>query len=154
MQFVTRLPPEAAAITAAFLESANGVRESLYVIKFLVNFDAVSNNLSGGLLIVQLTLCRHMARDEMNMISEDAWDAEIWGAAQASPSGFPRPKLFFLFGKDDHWVSNETRNDLIKIRAGEENWRPRMEIDEVENWPHAFSISESRGRSILLSHER
>jgi hypothetical protein len=78
----------------------------------------------------------------MATITEDAWDAEIWGAVHPSPTGFSRPRMFFLFGKADHWVANETRNDLIKARAGHEHWRPQMEVDEVEDWPHAFSISE------------
>jgi len=82
-----------------------------------------------------------MAKQEMATISSDAWDAEIWGAAHPTSSPFPRPKLFFLFGDNDHWVANETRDELIRARAGDEDWKPQMEVDEVEGWPHGFSIS-------------
>ena len=94
-----------------------------------------------------------MARDEMVTIRSDVWDTEIWGAAHQSPSPHPRPKLRFLFGQNDHWVADETRDDLIRARAfGEdhdgsggngikktEHWKPRMEVDE--GWPHGFCIS-------------
>ena len=92
-----------------------------------------------------------MARDEMVTIRSDVWDTEVWGAAHQSPSPHPRPKLRFLFGQNDHWVADETRDDLIRARAfGEdydgsgikkiEHWKPRMEVDE-EGWPHGFCIS-------------
>lgn len=96
-----------------------------------------------------------MARDEMQQITTDAWDAEIWGAAHPSPHPHPRPVLRFLFAKQDHWVADETRDDLIKARGtvaggsvdGEEDeveeWKPVMEIDEDEGWPHGFCIKHS-----------
>lgn len=111
---ITRFPSSASSVTAAFLKSPQGVRESL-----------------------------HMAKQEMATITADTWDAEIWGAAHSSTSLIPRPRLFFLFGKEDHWVANETRDELIRMRAGEEGWRPKMEIDTVEGWPHGFSIKHS-----------
>jgi len=83
-----------------------------------------------------------MARDEMVTITHDNWDAEIWGAA-TSPPGQPRPKLFFYFGRDDHWVADATRDELVAVRAyrgdGGEGWRPKMEIDE-RGIPHGFCI--------------
>lgn len=86
-----------------------------------------------------------MARDEMLSITTDAWDDEIWGAAHPSPSDSPRAQLRFLFGKEDHWVANETRDDLIRTRASNGNdegdsWKPKMEVDEEHGWPHAFCI--------------
>ena len=105
-------PPDAARTTAGFLKSRHGVRQAL-----------------------------HMAHDEMVSITHDAWDAEIWGAADPSPLGIPRPKLFFLFGKDDHWVADETRDELIKLRGRneDEQWKPLMEVDET-GLPHGFCI--------------
>lgn len=85
--------------------------------------------------------CRHMAKDEMNEITEDRWDEDVWGAATESES--PRPKLIFYFGKRDHWVADHTRDELIAARAyqdGGEEWKPRMLIDE-EGIPHSFPIS-------------
>lgn len=118
-------PADAAHVTASFVKSANGVQQAL-----------------------------HMARDEMLQITTDEWDAEIWGAAD-SPSS---PILRFLFAESDHWVANETRDKLIEARGrvvsssdqdgcGEgdvvEEWRPIMEIDEKEGWPHGFCIKHS-----------
>lgn len=73
----------------------------------------------------------------------------------------------FLYAKEDHWIADESRDDVIRVRgvrvdkAGkrvsggdgeadellgrerEEEWKPRMEIDEVEGWPHGFCIRHS-----------
>lgn len=110
-------PPDAARTTAEFLKSPHGVRQAL-----------------------------HMATDELQTITHDAWDAEVWGAADPSPVGVARPKLFFLFGKEDHWVADETRDELIKARGraraekrDEEKWKPVMEVDE-SGIPHGFCI--------------
>ncbi|EKG16170.1 hypothetical protein MPH_06607 [Macrophomina phaseolina MS6] len=117
-------PPDAAAATAAFLKSPHGVRQAL-----------------------------HMARDELQLITHDAWDADIWGAAEQSPVGVARAKLFFLFGAKDHWVGDEGRDELIKTRArgggksgrggakGAEKWKPVMEIDKA-GIPHGFCVGE------------
>lgn len=82
-----------------------------------------------------------MGADEMRCIKCNTWDDEIWGAAHISPLGIPRPKLFFYFGDDDHWVADRTRNDLISLRGRgvgqEEAWKPKMEIDHL-GIPHAF----------------
>ncbi|KAF2868306.1 hypothetical protein BDV95DRAFT_500445 [Massariosphaeria phaeospora] len=111
-------PADAARVTAAFLKSRHGVRQAL-----------------------------HMAGDEMRMITSDRWDAEIWGAAHPSAHLHPRPKLRFLFGGEDHWVANETRDDLIKARGmndtANEAWKPIMEVDEEHGWPHGFCIRHS-----------
>ncbi|KAK7709106.1 hypothetical protein SLS57_008832 [Botryosphaeria dothidea] len=107
-------PSDAARVTAEFLKSPHGVQQAL-----------------------------HMARDELASINHDAWDAEVWGAADPSAVGAPRPKLFFLFGQQDHWVADETRDELIKARGrgrkDAEKWRPLMEVDE-SGIPHGFCI--------------
>lgn len=119
IQVFMSFPKDAASVTAAFVKSKHGVRQAL-----------------------------HMARDEMYQITSDTWDSEIWGAARPSPVHPSRPVLRFLFGKEDHWVANETRDDLIRARASsssesESNWKPKMEIDEHEGWPHGFCIKHS-----------
>lgn len=93
-----------------------------------------------------------MARDEMFQIDTDIWDEEIWGAAASEPATkhlHPRPILRFLFGKQDHWVADATRDALINNRGRYEfavgnqpvdEWKPIMEIDEREGWPHGFCI--------------
>jgi hypothetical protein len=82
-----------------------------------------------------------MGADEMRSITANKWDTELWGAAHPSSSGIPRPKLFFYFGKNDHWVAERTRDDLMEVRGrnggkGDE-WKPKMEIDGL-GIPHAF----------------
>ncbi|CAI6333252.1 unnamed protein product [Periconia digitata] len=120
---VMRFPADAAHTTASFVKSASGVRQAL-----------------------------HMARDEMLQITTDDWDEEIWGTAeQGQYEGLPSPILRFLFAKSDHWVANETRDELMKARGAVsgregdvvEEWRPIMEIDEKEGWPHGFCIKHS-----------
>ena len=108
-----------------------------------------------------------MARDEMQQMTSDKWTDEIWGAAHTSSHEQPRPILRFLYAKEDHWIADESRDDVIRVRgvrvdkAGkrvsggdgeadellgrerEEERKPRMEIDEVEGWPHGFCIRHS-----------
>jgi len=127
-----------------------------------------------------------MARDEMDEITEDRWEDDIWGSvlrdtgtssSSSSAKGAVEatvmehhdpPKLFFLFGRTDHWVADHTRDELMAARgtvkagrsssmrneedrqglledqehsrAGAE-WRPFMEIDE-SGVPHGFCIRE------------
>lgn len=113
---ITGMPARAAAITAAFLSSDTGVKAALA-----------------------------MARDEMRLITADRWDNEVWGTEYESEIGEQRPKLFFYFGEDDHWVADHTRDNLIaargRIREGEE-WKPVMEIDDL-GIPHGFCIRHS-----------
>ncbi|CBY00923.1 hypothetical protein LEMA_P020530.1 [Plenodomus lingam JN3] len=116
-------PQTAAHTTAHFLKSPHGIHQAL-----------------------------HMARDEMFQIDTDIWDEEIWGAGAGAPRSkhpHPRPVLRFLFAKRDHWVADATRDALISGRGrveggvypnGVEEWRPLMEVDEREGWPHGFCI--------------
>lgn len=115
-------PDDAAHTTASFVKSPYGIQQAL-----------------------------HMARDEMFQIDTDIWDEDVWGAAAPSKSGHPHPRpiLRFLFAQKDHWVADGTRDQLIRARGrgsveqvGEE-WKPIMEIDERENWPHGFCINHS-----------
>lgn len=122
-------PDDAAHTTTSFLKSPFGVQQAL-----------------------------HMARDEMFQIDTDIWDEDVWGAAAEAPKSkhpHPRPTLRFLFAKKDHWVADETRDALIRTRgrysAGNvqevdglgEDWKPVMEVDEREGWPHGFCIAHS-----------
>lgn len=119
-------PEDASQITASFVKSPYGIQQAL-----------------------------HMARDEMFQIDTDIWDEEIWGAAASEPATkhpHPRPILRFLFAKKDHWVADATRDALINSRGrysygdveeveGQgENWKPIMEVDEREGFPHGFCI--------------
>jgi hypothetical protein len=88
-----------------------------------------------------------MGADEMRKINSDKWDDEIWGAAHPPKHGVSRSKLFFYFGKKDHWVADTTREDLMKLRGRsrgvkDDEWRPKMEIDD-RDIPHGFCICTS-----------
>jgi hypothetical protein len=120
-------PSDAAHTTASFVKSPHGIQQAL-----------------------------HMARDEMFQIDTDIWDEDIWGASASEPATqhkHPRPILRFLFAREDHWVADATRDVLIRSRGrfrngsgvdeveGQgENWKPVMEVDEREGWPHGFCI--------------
>lgn len=114
IRLITRFPDHAARTVQAYLQSEMGVRETL-----------------------------HMARDEMNEITVDKWDDDVWGSAASSDHA--RTKLYFYFGENDHWVANRTRDDLLATRAYEagtaEHWKPRMESDQ-NGIPHGFCMSE------------
>jgi pimeloyl-ACP methyl ester carboxylesterase len=136
IQTLLSFPSAGAAVTAAFLKSPHGIHSAL-----------------------------HMARDEMLQMTSDKWTDEIWGAAHASSHAHPRPILRFLYAKEDHWIANETRDEVVRTRGvrvdargerigggegeadslleGGEEWKPRMEIDEVEGWVHGFCIRDS-----------
>lgn len=113
VRLVTRMPKNAAAVTTAFLKSPMGIRSAL-----------------------------SLACDEIETITTDKWSDEIWGAMHPSPTGVPRPRLYFFFGEEDHWVSGKTRDELILMKGGEEEWRPKMEVDTT-GLPHGFCIEHS-----------
>lgn len=128
VSFITGFPGDASHTTAQFLKSPFGVQQAL-----------------------------HMARDEMFQIDTDIWDEDVWGAAASEPASqhpHPRPILRFLFAQKDHWVADETRDALIRTRGRYatmsdvdevdgvgENWKPIMDVDEREGWPHGFCIA-------------
>ena len=101
-----------------------------------------------------------MAKDELESITEDKWDEDIWGIEHVdSDSKVEIPKLVFYFGKQvscqdrpipnnahvaqDHWVSNHVRDELIAARGQGEgeisNSKPLMMIDD-NGVPHSFCI--------------
>jgi hypothetical protein len=80
-----------------------------------------------------------MAADEMRTITSDKWNDDVWGVATA---GEPLAKLFFYFGQNDHWVADQTRDEIIAARGRKEGHGPTMLVCE-EGLPHAFCLSES-----------
>ncbi|KAL4992007.1 hypothetical protein BDW68DRAFT_118105 [Aspergillus falconensis] len=114
---VMRSPPEDAVdATMRFLRSRFGVREAL-----------------------------HMAIDEMRTITSDKWSDDVWGASRATDgevqSEFESPtRLFFYFGRNDHWVAEKTREEILAARGGMQAGRgPRMIVCK-ESVPHAFCL--------------
>jgi pimeloyl-ACP methyl ester carboxylesterase len=117
-------PSHALETTCSFLKSRGGVRQALYVISFVVMNWA---NLQG----------RHMAADEMRTITSDRWSDDVWGVAKAHE---PITRLFFYFGRNDHWVAERTRDEIVALRGRDGG--PTMVVCE-EGLPHAFCLSES-----------
>lgn len=84
---------------------------------------------------------RYMAISEMEVITSDKWSDDVWGISTASE---PLTKLFFYFGRNDHWVADLTRDEIIQVRGGKKMTmnRPEMFVCE-EGVPHAFCLSAS-----------
>lgn len=83
-------------------------------------------------------VARHMAADEMRTITSDKWSDDVWGAASARE---PIAKLFFYFGRNDHWVADQTRDDIVAVRGQKGGQAgPTMVVCE-EGLPHAFCLS-------------
>jgi hypothetical protein len=83
-----------------------------------------------------------MAADEMRTITSDKWTDDVWGVAHARE---PLTKLFFYFGRNDHWVAEKTRDEIVEMRGcrqGAGELGPRMFVCE-DGLPHAFCLSKS-----------
>lgn len=72
----------------------------------------------------------------MQTITYDKWTDDIWGMPSVRE---PLAKLFFYFGRNDHWVAERTRDEIIAIR-GRTKDGPRMVVCE-DGLPHAFCLS-------------
>jgi len=119
--------------TVAFLRSVKGVRQAL-----------------------------EMAGDEMRTIREDKWGEEVWGAAnivmygrkkdgdvveEGKSQGTRTAELVFYFAKTDHWIADQTRDDLLRLRGRldreGEDWKPRMVVDQEDGLVHGWCIGQS-----------
>lgn len=117
---VLGMSPHAVEATTRFLTSRDGVLQAL-----------------------------HLGMDEMAVISDEAWAEELWEIAdEAVAHAHEVPKFFIFFGKHDHWVANECRDDFIvrreeHARRGEvpkhKRGRTRIVVDEGD-LPHDFCI--------------
>ncbi|KAJ5199103.1 Protein of unknown function DUF2305 [Penicillium cf. griseofulvum] len=82
----------------------------------------------------------YMAADEMRTITSDKWSDDVWGAASARE---PITKLFFYFGHNDHWVADQTRDEIVAVRGQKGGQAgPTMVVCE-EGLPHAFCLKHS-----------
>lgn len=138
------------ATTLAFLRSRNGVRQAL-----------------------------EMAKCELREIRGESWGGEVWGAtAVAEVDGHGdgvgqvvrTPRLYFWFAKQDHWVADVTREEILRRRGGRRtgflygdgqgklgpgdglqseeyhrvrNRAPKILIDETERLVHAWCLTQS-----------
>jgi pimeloyl-ACP methyl ester carboxylesterase len=123
-------PDSAVGTTAAFIKSKRGVRQALFVPVSISRHCHISvGRASNG--------CRHMAADEMRTITSDKWSDDVWGVSTANE---PLTRLFFYFGRNDHWVAERTRDEIIELRGRIEGG-PTMSVCEL-GLPHAFCLSE------------
>ncbi|KAJ5182580.1 hypothetical protein N7492_000196 [Penicillium capsulatum] len=81
-----------------------------------------------------VTQALHMAADEMRAITSDRWTDDVWGVGQEESVA----QMYFYFGRNDHWVAETTRNEIIALR-GEQGSGPTMFVCE-EGLPHAFCL--------------
>ncbi|KIV91362.1 hypothetical protein PV10_05908 [Exophiala mesophila] len=126
--------------TLAFLTSATGVRQALY-----------------------------MAKCELLEIRTEKWGEEVWGASgggggggggeedgEIGVGGQHSPNLFFWFAKQDHWVADATRDELFNKRRGQHidddgsisdgrarNAKTHFRIDEADGLVHAWCLGQS-----------
>ncbi|KAI1921827.1 hypothetical protein LOZ12_005180 [Ophidiomyces ophidiicola] len=81
----------------------------------------------------------HMGAEEMEQIGSDKWSDEIWGVAGDVKSQLT--KLVFYFGRNDHWVAEQTRDEIIRARASKGDHGPKMIVCD-DGIKHGFCISE------------
>ncbi|KAL4806118.1 hypothetical protein BDV18DRAFT_138730 [Aspergillus unguis] len=116
VRFVMQFPPETAVeSTTSFLKSRRGVRQAL-----------------------------HLGADEMRTITSDKWSDDVWGVSTSSPpsAGAQQTQLFFYFGRNDHWVAEQTRDEIVAARGakdGQSGSGPKMIVCE-ESVSHAFCL--------------
>lgn len=86
----------------------------------------------------------------MRTITSDKWADDIWGTGTGIVSATTNPpaKLFFYFGQNDHWVAEQTRDEIIEVR-GKTKGGPKMLVCE-DGVPHAFCLSESILPDVLV----
>ncbi|KAL8904867.1 MAG: hypothetical protein Q9207_002990 [Kuettlingeria erythrocarpa] len=127
VRLIMRFPEHAARTATAFIQSPIGIKEALY-----------------------------LAKDEMDMITDDKWGEEVWGAATepgTNKGDTINSNLVFFWGRHDAWVARKTRDDLIRARGfrtslkrvdstPEEEWKPTMIIDDGRI-PHGFCLKHS-----------
>lgn len=87
------------------------------------------------------------------MIKKDTWTDTVWGSSSDIPSEKAGSRtsavpLRFYFGKNDVWVQNDARDQLIATRGrvrGDttEQWRPLMLIDD-KSIPHDFIVEHNK----------
>ncbi|KAL7656045.1 hypothetical protein ACMYSQ_005173 [Aspergillus niger] len=130
--FMADPPSQAIDTTCAFLKSKRGVRQAL-----------------------------HMAADEMRIITTDKWSDDVWGIASSSSSSSRNrdgerndslttaaslpARMFFYFGRNDHWVAEKTREEIIEAKSmarGKGGKTPTMVVCE-DGLPHAFCLRHS-----------
>lgn len=95
-----------------------------------------------------------MAAAELKEIRADQWGSEVWGAAVDEEEGDTRvngstrsPRLYLWFAKEDHWVADFTREEILRSKGAEGEdggqTRPTIVIDETAGLVHAWCLEQS-----------
>ena len=92
---------------------------------------------------VRQTIC--MGGQEMREIGRDRWGEEVWGAVEETP------RVVLYFARKDHWVSDVTREEILKARRkrkevveGKDKSWPRIEIEPSGKMVHGWCIEQSK----------
>lgn len=86
----------------------------------------------------------HLGRSELKYVGADKWDETFWDAVDTAGSKKSvAPRFFFFYGKHDHWVDDDLRDDFIARQKarGDGPGRPSLEVDEGDI-QHAFCTKE------------
>ncbi|KAK5167547.1 uncharacterized protein LTR77_007246 [Saxophila tyrrhenica] len=127
VQLITGQNAGAAETTAAFLSSKHGVLQALY-----------------------------MARHELLEMTHDKWSDDLWNGplpvGKDDEVKMDRPKLYFYWGANDHWIDNSTRDSVIASRARRDSdaggeRKPVMEVDQLGT-PHDFCIKDETSKIV------
>lgn len=128
-----------------------------------------------------------MARLELREIRADKWGEEVWGATNGEDGGdddddddegdvpcevVKNPRLYFWFAKQDHWVADVTREEILRGRGKtgfvetndnlgvgddlqSENYHlarrtrtPRIRIDETDGLVHAWCLEPTQTKLV------
>jgi hypothetical protein len=118
-----------------------------------------------------------MARLELREIRDDKWGEEVWGATASGGDGGDddegdavcevgkNPRLYFWFAKQDHWVADVTREEILRGRGKtgfveseddlqSENYHsartrtPRIRIDETGGLVHAWCLEPTQTKLV------
>ncbi|KAK3637996.1 hypothetical protein LTR56_013396 [Elasticomyces elasticus] len=157
VRLITGMESPAAKTTAQFLKSKHGVRQALYLAKHemtTVAADKWTDSLWGKPpSLSPSTIFSDSTNSTFNARRDSPFRKRSSASTMPKPARTPSAdtKLFFYWAKNDHWVADDTRDDLISTRgrlstlisggrrvsATSELYRPVMEVDE-HGIPHAF----------------
>jgi pimeloyl-ACP methyl ester carboxylesterase len=78
-----------------------------------------------------------LAAEEMEVIVEDRWEEEVWnvGAVMEEQEGKGEGGMVFVFGQQDRWVAEKTREEIMGLRKG----GAKMLVEQ-RGLPHGFCI--------------
>ncbi|KAK4890286.1 hypothetical protein LTR27_011047 [Elasticomyces elasticus] len=167
VRLITGMESSAATTTARFLKSKHGVRQALYLAKHemtTVAADKWTDSLWGKPpSFSPSTISSDVTNSTFNARRDSPFRKRSSASTTPKPARTPsaETKLFFYWARSDHWIANETRDELISTRgrlstlisggrrvsATTELYRPVMEIDD-HGIPHGFPVKEAH--SLLI----